>query len=99
MSKLKEYEWLIEERDLDGEILDVDHADKFPGFPKHHQEIGVVLDEHRNVYMVRSWAYIKNGKLPSHFKDAFGGQTCKVPKRFHDEVKNFENKENYANRK
>jgi len=34
----------------------------------------------------RSWAYMENGKLPSHFEDAYGTPVAKVPKRFVDEV-------------
>ncbi len=34
----------------------------------------------------RSWAYMENGKLPTHFRDAFGSEGARVPQRFHREV-------------
>lgn len=34
----------------------------------------------------RSWAYLEDGELPSHFEDAYGVKVAKVPGRFHEEV-------------
>lgn len=34
----------------------------------------------------RSWAYLEDGVLPSHFDDADGRRWGKVPARFHAEV-------------
>lgn len=34
----------------------------------------------------RSWAYLEDGKLPTHFEDAYQNQHGKVPQRFHAEV-------------
>lgn len=34
----------------------------------------------------RSWAYLKDGALPSHFTDAYGAAASKVPARFAAEV-------------
>ena len=35
---------------------------------------------------MRSWAYVTDGVLPSHFSDAYGEQYAKVPQRYHAEV-------------
>ena len=34
----------------------------------------------------RSWAYMEDGKLPTHFCDAYQSPVAKVPQRFHKEV-------------
>lgn len=34
----------------------------------------------------RSWAYLEDGALPSHFSDAYGNEVSKVPARFVAEV-------------
>ncbi|HQR98142.1 MULTISPECIES: hypothetical protein [unclassified Polaromonas] len=34
----------------------------------------------------RSWAYLIDGKLPTHFEDAYQNPVAKVPARFHKEV-------------
>ena len=34
----------------------------------------------------RSWAYLEDGKLPTHFEDAYQNQYAKVPQCFHAEV-------------
>ena len=34
----------------------------------------------------RSWAYVVNGALPTHFRDSYDEKTARVPVRFHEEV-------------
>lgn len=34
----------------------------------------------------RSWAYLEEGELPTHFQDSYQNQYAKVPQRFHKEV-------------
>jgi len=89
------YEWIIETLDKDGEITEVNHSDTFPGMPAPLLDIGIVKDIHATVlsqrgYLIvhpgdlicRTWAYIKDGVLPSHFEDGTA-----VPMRFHREIK------------
>ncbi len=94
------YEWVIETLDAAGEIDDVNHADTFPGFPDSDTHIGLVRDE-RNTFdgdlENRSWAYIKDGKLPEYFTQPspVEGQEIKVarvPAKFHHAVEMFARK-------
>ena len=91
------YEWAIESTDEEGDIHDVDHSDTFPfdvldeeptcdegwkGKVKMHLKIALKRDFHdAEGYMDRSYAYMKDGKLPSEFCNG-----KRVPMRFHKEV-------------
>jgi hypothetical protein len=86
------YEWIVEEVDAHGDIID---TSAFPtaaqalGYARHapgagwHWEIGLT----RNVgdddvgLQDRQWAYISEGKLPTHFD---GGAS--IPHRFRREL-------------
>jgi hypothetical protein len=89
------YEWDYETVDEFGDILDHNHADKLSQFTDQDKTDSLVLvrDEgNENEGVVnRSWAYVKEGKLPEYFKDAAGCEVSKVPKRFHLELKSYRN--------
>ena len=84
------YEWDIETFEDDGEIIGHNHFNTCPGIPSESNE-RLVLVRSVNVKRVgekdilelheRSWAYVENHKLPSHFDCG-----AKVPKRFCDEL-------------
>lgn len=90
------YEWVIEEMDRSGEedeIVDVNHADTFQDTIRYTEDneegfdVGVVCD----LFYIdggseRGWAYIKGGKLPDNFTDAYDRIIRKVPQRFHREI-------------
>ena len=79
-----------------GDVFDHDHSDKLSGFCGEditnaiNQEVTdnkkvdlvLVCDDHAG----RSWAYVVDGQLPSHFTCAYGDKTKRVPKRFHVEL-------------
>lgn len=87
-----DYEWDVETVEIESEDI-VDHefckdyadakatAATAPG-PGHRHDIVLVRDDDNG----RSWAYMEDGKLPSHFSDAYGNAVAKVPKRFTNEV-------------
>lgn len=79
--KLVAYEWIVEEIDQYGDILDINYFDthekafqmiaREPPDSLNHYDIGVVRDrfhpEDPNELVDRQWAYLDNGKLPTHF--------------------------------
>ena len=86
------YEWDLEEVDEYGDIVDHHWCDKCPGLPTEpNLELVLIRDVHRGLagddfnmsadLEHRSWAYVRDGKLPEFFDD---GE--KVPKRFHAEL-------------
>lgn len=88
------YEWVIEEVDADGDIINVDHTDtladalkrmQYPVDDSNHNQLGLVRDtwskDDPGNLEDRQWAYVEDGKLPAEFD---GG--AKVPKRFHAEI-------------
>lgn len=77
-------EYLMEEIDEYGDILNVHYSDTFPGYPEKGIEVGLMRDDDKG----RSWAYITNGKLPENFLDAYGRIVAKVPQRYHKELAN-----------
>lgn len=91
------YEWVIETKDEHGDIQDVNHSETFPGFPQEGTDVGVVRDVVDETGVIdRSWAYIENGVLQSHFQvhDYDEKNDCMVPvniaavpMRFHRELK------------
>lgn len=79
----KIYEWTVEEIDDNGDIVDSDFYDEFPGLPECGKDIGVVCYDLGG----RFWAYVDDGELPQYFEDAFGRKGPKVPARFHSAIK------------
>ena len=86
------YEWVIEEIDADGDIVNVEHTDtraqaesRIAGEPGRH-DIGLTRDVFDEVdgLIDRAWAYVQeDGTLPTYFRDSGGGDTRhKVPARF-----------------
>ena len=80
------YEWDIETVDEHGDIIDHHHADKLKEYPKDYTKSGGDLVLVRDDNYGRSWAYVQRGFLPEYFTNAFGGNTAKVPMRFHKEL-------------
>ena len=89
------YEWDVElvetYEDGDNDVHDHMHQASYadclkqaaqPLEDRHQWEIVLVCDDDNG----RSWAYVKEGKLPEYFEDAYGGEPRKVPQRFHKEV-------------
>jgi hypothetical protein len=90
------YEWEcesvadIETEDLEeGDILDHAYGDSFADIQRWSQENPPPPGERHEIVLVRddrygrSWAYLKDGKLPERFA---GESSARVPKRFHNEV-------------
>lgn len=86
------YEWLVEQLDASGDILDVSHpataAEAIAHFGPGYR-IGLVRDLGNDVDGVveRLWAYAGNdGHLPLGFEDSTGEQAgVKVPRRYDTE--------------
>jgi hypothetical protein len=86
------YEWDVELVNKDSDdIIDHNHFDKYadavkaaalPTEERDFNRIVLVRDDDDG----RSWAYVKNGKLPKEFRDAYCMRLAEVPKRFHAEV-------------
>jgi len=93
MSKIIVYEWTNEVIDEHGDIIDQDFAERLQELSETNGGIGIVRDEgDEHALTDRSWAYVKSGKLPEFFSDAYQNETgIKVPKRFHDELEMFLN--------
>ena len=78
------YEWDCETLDDDGDIEDHDFCERY-------QDLTIIepcdiclvrnVEDESGMVGERQWAYVKDGKLPSHFD---GG--AKVPARFHKEI-------------
>ena len=92
------YEWDVELVDKEYEdILDHEHSDKCPGIPTLDTEVVferlvLVRDVYRQWDLSdRTWAYVKDGKLPEYFSDAWQREETKhkVPKRFHAELEKY----------
>ena len=81
------YEWVIETVDIESEdILSVDHANTYAEALVQSSDqpdegcfyrIGLVRDDDDG----RSWAYVEDGVLPSHFEDALNRRVAKVPQK------------------
>ena len=94
------YEWDVETLDGDGEDADIIDHNFFLSYAdclnhvklwkdvQPHNRIVLVCDEDKNSgEHIRSWAYVENGVLPSHFQDAFDVPVRQVPQSFHSELK------------
>jgi hypothetical protein len=79
------YEWDIETTDDHGDVIDHNFADKLKDFPEIDGDL--VLVKYTNSGD-RSWAYFTD-EIPTHFENAYGRNTGKVPKRFIEEYKNY----------
>lgn len=81
------YEWVYEEIDEHGDIVDCEFGDTLKQVLMYvdavKYDIGLVRNEGNNEEGLkhREYAYIKNNKLPIEFDDGY-----KIPKRFHNEV-------------
>ena len=89
------YEWDFESVDCDGNIVDHNHFDKLdpgtidlkddlPGDIRYRSLV-LVRDVWRDdgELVDRTWAYVRNGKLPEFTQCAYQTDQHKVPKRFH----------------
>lgn len=90
------YEWSIETVDEHGDIVDCDFSDTLAAFkdewPVPNVELALLRREGSESQgeTDRLWAYIKDGKLPETFSDAWGAPvSVNVPKRFHKELEQF----------
>lgn len=84
------YEWCYETLE-DGDIIDSDHEDKLHDFTEDRITDTLCLIRNlgnENEGLVdRSWAYVKDGKLPDCFSGVNGEYPYqKVPKRFKEEL-------------
>lgn len=88
--KTMTYEW-IEEELKDGEIVDVMHLDGAPVISDDDDtDWALVCDDWEKD--VKSWAYVKNGKLPEFFLNAFNDPVKKVPTRYINEFNKAQEK-------
>jgi len=90
-----EYEWDIETVVLEdsedgyaGDIIDHDFLDTLR-LPTEANEVLVLVCD---AYYVdgqweRSWAYVKDGRMGTHFKNTYGNATLKIPQKFHSQLK------------
>jgi hypothetical protein len=92
-----DYEWDIET--VDGEDV-VDHyfSDKLDYTKAEFSEaikagtltlVRTVGNDYDGV-TERTWAYVKDGKLPTMFSDCYGTEIHKVPIKFHKEFAKYE---------
>lgn len=90
---MKTYEWDYETLDENGDIMEHDHADRLSDFSESQKTdtLVLVMDEGKENSGIesRSWAYVKDGKLPDFFSDAFQRPVSKVPERFHKELERY----------
>ena len=90
------YAWLCEtvagtahEVNEDSEILDHNYAATYAEALTYTRPDD---KNHDRIVLVRisddpmAWAYIKDGRLPTHFSDAWGAPCAKVPQRYHAEL-------------
>jgi len=80
------YEWIAEETDDYGDVLNVIHADSWSELQPMIDGQPVLVALVRNAgerNEQRSWAYMDDhGHLPAWFTDAMGDATARVPGRF-----------------
>ena len=93
-------EWLVEELDSNGDILNVHHCDtyaharKVAGWSDYNTDIGLVRDRGNDLdgLLDRQWAYLEDGRLPERFSDSGGSEGPLVPAKFHFEVQRSKRK-------
>lgn len=90
------YEWGLEERfrvasddHEEDEIIDTHHRDTYRGLMADMSPDDPASETYQAVVLIRnhdtqgrSWAYMEDGKLPSHFRDAWENEVCPVPQRY-----------------
>jgi hypothetical protein len=89
-------EWLVEELvdgSEDADIQDVCHFNSYAeakawAAQEDFARIGLVRDRGNDTdgLICRSWAYIEDGNLPTHFENANGAEIAKVPAKYHREL-------------
>lgn len=93
MKKTVIYEWDYETVDVNGDIQEHNHRDSLSEF--NASDITDTLVLIRNVFdginglENRTWAYVKDGKLPEKFKDDDENEGAMVPKKFHKELEKY----------
>jgi hypothetical protein len=94
-----DYEWQVElvetYEDGDNDVIDMSFYKSYAECVEHcagnkveapyHNDIVLVCDDDKG----RSWAYLEDGKLPSHFADAYSNNTRKVPQKYHKEIEAY----------
>lgn len=93
------YEWVLEELDDHGDIQSVDHYSGLKDLLHaaehlrkggHKWRCGLVRDRFdTSGYLNRSWAYVENGRLPTHLTFSDDGVDIAVPKRYSKEFEDF----------
>jgi hypothetical protein len=92
------FEWLVEEIDEHGDIIEVHHLDSYAEarasaalVEGYTTAIGLVRDRGNELdgLLDRQWAYIEDGKLPERFSDSGGSEGPLVPARFHHELERY----------
>lgn len=87
------YEWTLETLE-DGDIIDSTFSDSLT-FDKEdirEKDLGLVRNVGNNDdgLIDRWWAYVKDGKLPQFFEDAYRQPThYKIPAKFHKELAKY----------
>lgn len=83
MPKTISYEWVVETVNRETEdVEDMDFSEKVPTKPlEPQQDLALVRDIFKRGES-RSWAYVKDGKLPLYFRDAYERITARVPAAF-----------------
>jgi len=98
MKDITNYEWLVDELDNDGDIVDTEFFNSYSDAVKHkvhaqvlgnngnNFEIGIIRYVGNDIdgEKDRQYAYMSNNKLPTEMD---GGAS--VPKRFHIEVEKY----------
>jgi len=85
------YEWCISEIDKHGDIVNVDY---FNTLNRKHKYIDIeclslVCRELSDGTQYYSDASIEANELPEYLLDAYNTKTRKIPKRFHNQLRNF----------
>lgn len=87
-----DYEWSVEKLE-DGDVSENYPQDSYKDcleFCKENPEIDtsivLIVNEFEYNMPDRSWAYVVDGKLPTHAIDSWKEETRKIPKKFHREL-------------
>ena len=89
------YEWDWETVE-DGDVVNHNFADKLSEFHDcdKSDELVLVRDDFTDRGLDRTWAYVKDDKLPEYFQDAYQRDETRVPKRFYKEFESYLKKQN-----
>jgi len=95
MKSTVSYEWDYETVDEDGDIIDHNHSESLSRYGESDKTDTLVLirelGNDRDGMIDRTWAYVKDGKMPEYFTDSAGVVGAKVPERFHKELAKYLN--------